>query len=126
VDRSDPGTCEHGNNRFRDHGHVDDHTVSLRHPPFSEPACARCNEVPEFPVTESADGGGDRAVIDKSGLIPVPVFNMAIKAIIAGIQDTPLKPFVIRAVGVLKNLIPLLFPDYFICSMPPEFLRIFN
>jgi len=92
----------------------------------SEPACACCNEVSEFTVTESAYGGSDRAVINKSNPIPVALFYMAIKAIITGVEDTPLKPPVVRTVGVLKNLIPSFFPGYLLCSMPPEYLRIFN
>jgi hypothetical protein len=92
----------------------------------SEPACACCNEVSEFPVTESAYGGSYRAVINKSSMIPDAPFYMAIKAIIAGIEDTPFKPPVERTAGVFKNLIPSFFPGYLLCSIPPECLRIFN
>jgi hypothetical protein len=93
---------------------------------MSEPACACCNEVSEFPVTESAYGGSYRAVINKSSMIPDAPYYMAIKAIITGIEDTPFKPPVVRTVGVLKNLIPSFFPGYLLSSMSPEGLGIFN
>jgi hypothetical protein len=93
---------------------------------MSEPACACCNEVSEFTITESAYGGSYRAVINKSSVIPVAPFYVAVKAIITGIEDTPFKPPVVRTVGVLKNTIPSFFPGYLLCSIPPECLRIFN
>ena len=106
MHRPDPGAGEHGNSGFRDHRHIQAHTI-----PFPQTQCLHG-------IGEAADARmqffiGDvprdiRAVAfkDDGGLI-APGFQMAVQAIGGDVQRAVFKPSDGQVVGVVRGVFDL-------------------
>ena len=126
VDRTDPGACQHGDKRFRDHGHVDDDPVPGGNTLGGQGAGEDSHPVPQFPVGDLLLGPGDGAVVDNGELVPVTRFHVPVHGVVADIGLAAGKPAVVRRITVVQNRVPPAVPVYLFGGLAPEPLRVVN
>src|SRR5262249_41166062 len=120
VNRAEPRRCEHRNDSFGDHRHVDDYAVALRHAQRSQRAGASRDAIAKLTERERLLRTGDRAVVNQRGLSAAAAANMAVDGVVACVHFGAGKPSVERFVRVVENLAALLVPVNFLSSFGPK------
>jgi hypothetical protein len=121
VDGAEPGAGQHGDGRFRDHRHVDDDPVALLHALGLERARDLRDLVQQFRIGILRDrAAGDGAVVDQRGLIGAAAFDVAVQAVVAGVQLATREPAVERCIAVVQDLVPFLRPCNRLGGVSPE------
>ncbi len=123
---ADAGAGVGGDQRFRDHRHVDDDAIALADAELDQRARELCDQVAEFAIGVGADDIRCRAVVDDRRLLTPAGIDMPVERVVAGIGDAAAEPAVERLVRVVENLVPLLEPMYFFGSLAPETLRVLD
>jgi len=119
VDGPQTGTRQHGEGRFSDHGHVNQHTVALDHPQvFQDRGHALHFGVQ---VTEGVGFflvglGGDE---DQRRLVGT-LGQMAVDGVVAQVGLATNKPFGKRRVAVIANLLRRDFPVHQLGLLAPK------
>ena len=94
MHRTDTRTCEHGHKCLGDHWHIDDDTVAGYDALIAQRTRERRGLCLQFSKRRRALFAGDRAVIDYSGLVSAPIFNVAVNGIVTGVDLRVGEPFV--------------------------------
>ena len=124
VDRADAGARQHADHRLGHHRHVDDHAVAGRHALRRErPGDAR-HLVAQLGEGEAADGPGDRAVVDERELLAASALDVAVEAVVAGVEHAAGEPAVERRVRVVAHRLPAPVPVQRFRGGGPEVPRI--
>ena len=111
VHRADTGACQHRNRQLGHHLQVDADAIAF-------PDAVRFQDVGEaFHLTQQfavGEGFVRRRIValpDDGGVVAVPSFNVTVKAVVAGVQFSALKPrYVCVDKVILADVIPLLEP----------------
>ena len=123
MDRAQSGAGQHGNGRFRDHGHVDQNPVSFCDSTGRQRARKNRNFIPQLQISIFFDGVCDGAVVNQGNLIGPAVFDMIVQRIVTGIDDSARKPAVKRLVRVIQHFIPFFVPKQVFGCFCPEHIR---
>ena len=83
---ADARAGQHGDDRLRDHRHVDQHPVARRHAEVGEDRAERRRLVEQFAVGDGALGPGDRPVVVERGLSPRPASTCRSSALKQALQ----------------------------------------
>ena len=128
MHRADARTGQHGDDQFRDHGHVQGHAVALAHPQRAQgmrhPADFRIQHL----VGEAAHIHLLLALPDERRLVAAAGIDMPVDAVEGSIElgigePSVLVLFVVR----IKDLVPALVPvDKLRSARPPEVVGIFK
>ena len=92
MDRANPRTSEHGNDRLWHHGHVEDHPVTLLNSLVHQCAGKTGGQVTQFAVRETLDHTSHRTVINQGNLFSAAVGDVEIERIVATVQIAAGKP----------------------------------
>ncbi len=103
VNGPDPGTCQHRDDRFGDHRHVDDDPVTFADPEIAQGPGHAGDFVTEPAIGVRPHGAGHRAVVYERRLITAPAVGVAVEGVLARVQDAVGKPAVERWVGVVED-----------------------
>ena len=115
-----PRTAQHGNNRFNDHRHIDDHPVALfdtqrlQHSGKAG-SCSLQRAICHFRCV-----AGDRRIIDDRHLIAMPGLYMPVHRVITGVQRAIRKPAVEGRVGIIQRRLRRSHPVNALGSFQPE------
>ena len=113
-------TTQHGNNRFNDHRHVNDHPVALFDTQRLQHAgkaggCRLQRAICHFRCI-----AGDRRVIDDCNLIAAPGIHMPVNRVKASVQRAISKPAIEGRVGVVQRRLWRGDPVNAVGSFQPE------
>jgi hypothetical protein len=97
MNRADPRAGEHGDDRFGDHGHVDQHAVAGADPEIHQHGAERGRLVEQFAIGDRPLRRRDRAVVIERGLIAAAIFNMPVERVVAGVATRVGEPAAIDA-----------------------------
>ncbi len=120
VHGPDPGAGEHGDDRLRDHRHVDDDPVPLLDAVVHECPGEQRDVVTELAVADRALRLRHRAVVDDGCLVAAAAGDVTVDRVVAGVEPAAGKPPVERRVGVIENLVPATFPVDVFGRFAPE------
>ena len=126
MHRADTGAGQHGNQRLRNHRHVDQDPIPLGHALGGQRAGKQRHLIPQLIIGEFFDGIGNRGVINYRILFTPAVFDMIVQCIIAGVHLPAAKPAKKRFIGIIQDLVPLFVPVAVFGCRPPETVRVFN
>ncbi len=105
VDRTNPGAGQHGNQRFRHHGHVNDHPIAGGHSACGQCSGQGCHLLLELRIGGFGFRAGDRTVMDNRNLITATAFHMPVDRVPARVDLCVGEPFV-KAVAVVEKGLP--------------------
>ena len=108
--RRHAGAGEHGDQRLRDHRHVDDDTVPALYAAVTKGSREPRHLFQELRVRQPARRAGDRAVIDDRKRIAAACQNVAIDGVVTRVEGTAHEPARRRAGGPVQDLVPPLGP----------------
>ena len=110
MDRPDPRTRQHRDDRFRDHRHVDDHPVSaldsMREQDTREPR----DKVAQLTVRERSRRPGDRRVVDQCRLVGSAALDVPVEGVVTRVQARAAEPAIERRLRVVEHPRPGLDP----------------
>ncbi len=92
MHRADARAGEHGDNRFGDHRHVDQHAVAGRDAKILQDGAERRRLIKQFAIGDCPLGRGDGAVVVDGGLVAAAGLHMAVERIVAGVAPRVGKP----------------------------------
>jgi hypothetical protein len=110
VHRSDAGAGEHRDHGLGDHRQVDHHAVPGLHAETLQDAGERRGPLQQLRVAEGRPGAGDGAVVDQGRTVAVPVHDVPVQGVVAGVQRRVGEPPVERRVVVVEDAAGLLDP----------------
>ena len=125
MNGTNAGAGQNGDNRFRNHRHVNDDAITFGDALCSKTTGKSSGQVAQFTIAVGSHSAGDRAVIDEGRLIRPSVVDMAVQCVVAGVQFSPGKPPVDRCSIVIKHPVPGLVPMDICGDFAPELLRVF-
>ena len=126
MDGAQPCNRKHGDRRFGDHRHIDDHPVALADAAGLQDAGEGRHGVAQFAIGEFALRSGDRAVVDQRKLVGPAAFDMAVHGVVAGVAFRPDEPAVEGWVAAIQHLFPRLVPVQAGGGLAPEALGVFQ
>ena len=116
--------CKHCNGCFRDHWHIDDHTVTFSNAlGFHDVTQCLCFDQ-QVAVCEGFLVSGDGAVINDGRLISAAIFDMAVYTVVTGVAGCACEPSSIDTLIGVKGFGCRCEPVYFLCSLCPEPFRV--
>ncbi|TNC93694.1 MAG: Acetyl-CoA synthetase [Stygiobacter sp.] len=124
MHRAQTGAGQHGDHRFRDHGHVDENAITLAHAQTAQQAGELGHLILQLGIGDGTNGVGDRAVIDDGGLSAATIFDVAIDGVVAGVDLATGEPAIERLARIIQNLVPGLVPVNILGGISPESLGI--
>ena len=95
VNRTNPRTRQHGEQRLGDHRHIDDDAVAFLNTEILQHGGEGCDLIAEFAIGDFALRARDRAVVNNRRAVGMG-FGMAINRIIAGVYHAIGKPAAIN------------------------------
>ena len=98
MDGADARTGQHGDGRFRDHRHIDDHSIPLADTLPHQRTGEAGDEIAQFGIREGPLLAGNGAVVDQGGLFAATVFTVTIQRVITGIDFATTEPLVKRGI----------------------------
>ena len=110
VDRAEPRTREHGEDRLRHHRHVDDDRVAHADTEPGERSRESGHLVPELGVREDSDRPRDRAVVDERRLVGTAAVGVTVDGVRARVQDAVGEPAVERWPRIVEDPLRLAVP----------------
>ena len=121
VNGAEPGRGQHGDNRFRHHGHVDDHAITAPDPQPLEDAGEAGHLVPELQVGVGLHRtAGDRAVVDERRLLAAAVVHVTVQRVVAGVAFGAREPAGEGLVRIVQHPVPAFVPVDPFGRFPPE------
>ncbi len=102
MDRADPRAGQHGDDRFRDQRHIDQHPVALADAKRGQPAGEARHLVQHLGIGQLADRPGQGTIVDEGELRAAPIADMAVQRVPAGIGLGPREPLP-AAVGIFRQ-----------------------
>jgi hypothetical protein len=124
VHRAEPRAGEHGDHRFGDHRHVEDHAVALFNSELAQGAGAARDLVAQGAVGVALDLAHHRAVPDQGQLIRAPAFHMAVERVVAGVHLAAREPAIERRPRIVEDAVPAARPGQLLRRLGPEALGI--
>ena len=122
MDRADARAGQHRHRRLRHHRHIDQHPVAFADAePGENPAEVRY-PIAQFPIGESHDLVGDRAVPDQRDPLAAAGHDMAVERVPAGVEPGAGEPAVKRRPGRVEHPLPAPLPVDRLGRLGPEFL----
>jgi hypothetical protein len=109
---------KHGHRRLRDHGHVDDDAVAPLDAELGEGAGEAGHAIGELRVGELLDLAGHGAVVHERELLTEARLDVAVEAVVRGVEAPSREPSVERCAGVIEHLLG--------CRVPVDVLRRFT
>ena len=97
MDRPDAGAGEHGDDRLRDHRHVDQHPVAGDDAEIVENGAERRGLVQELAIADRALRPRHRAVVVERRLVAAAGFDMAVERVVAGVAARVGEPVAVDA-----------------------------
>ena len=122
MNGSDSSTCEHRNGEFRNHWHVQGDSITSLHTQLLEYVCKFANFAMEVLVAKNSRISRF-AFPDDRRFVARRTVQMAIDAVIAGIDFATDKPLCVRHMS-LNDGVPLAEPFQVSCHLTPESRRI--
>ena len=92
VDGADAGAGKHGDDGFRDHREVDDHSVALADAVGAEHPGEAFDAAEKFQVAQSHLGAGHRRVVDDGRLVSASSEHVPVERVVAGVELTVGEP----------------------------------
>ncbi len=121
---ADPRAGEHGDDRLRNHRHIDQHPVARRDPEVVERRGKRRRLVEQFAIGDGAPGRGDRAVVIERDLVAASRLDMPVERVEAGVAARVGEPAAIDARVGIENALRRRYPRDLARRLRPEALRI--
>src|SRR5207244_7232903 len=113
-----------GDGGLRHHGHVNDDPVALDEPASGKHAGEAGDLVVQLSIGEAQFGFGYRTIVDEREAIAIPRGDVAVEAIVAGVELPAGEPPIERRVGAVEHFFPGFDPVNSPCGFGPESLRI--
>ena len=124
VDGADARAGQHGDQRFRDHRHVDDDAVALPNAHLLQDA-AECRDfVQHLGVGVNLLLAGYGAIVDDGRLHTAPALHMPVEAVVAGVRHPAREPAAVNALGSVEDALRLLDPVDVARRVGPEPFRV--
>ena len=124
VNRADPGAGQHADHRLGHHRHVDDHAIAGGHSLCGERAGDPRHLVAQLGEGEPAHGVRHRAVVDQRELPAAAAVDVAIEAVVAGVEPASSEPAVEGRIRVVAHRVPAPVPVQRFRGSGPEFPRV--
>ena len=124
MHRADAGAGEHGDDRLRDHRHVDQHPVAHADPEIGEHRAERRRLVEEFAIADGPLRAGDRAVVIERDRFAAAGLDMPVERVEAGVEARVGEPAAIDAALGVEDALGRLRPRDLARGFRPEGLRI--
>src|SRR5699024_7548010 len=115
---------QHGDDGFRDHRHVDDDPVAAIDALVLQHTGKAGDGVAQLDEGVDALTAGDRTVVDQRRRVAAAVIDMAVDAVVAGIEHAIRVPAGERRLTVVQDLLRLLYPANIAGRLGPERARI--
>ena len=124
VDRTDPRTRQHCDQRLRHHRHIDDDAVAPLHAEAAQGPGETGNDLGELGIRVDRLRPGERRVIDQRRLVPAPPLDVTVKRVPARVQPPAREPAEERRPRVVEDALPRLDPVDRGRRLRPERLRV--
>ncbi len=115
---------EHGDDRLRNHRHIDQHRVARRDAEVLEHGAKRRRLVEQLAIGDGALGRGDRAVVIERGLVAATGLDMPVERVEAGVAARVGEPAAVDAALGVENALRRPYPRDLARGLGPEGLRI--
>ena len=115
---------EHGDDRLRNHRHIDQHRVARRDAEVLEHGAKRRRLVEQLAIGDGALGRGDRAVVIERGLVAATGLDMPVERVEAGVAARVGEPAAVDAALGVENALRRPYPRDLARGLRPEGLRI--
>ena len=119
MDSADPGACEHGDQRFRHHRHVDDDPIARRHSLHVQHAGNPGDLMQQFAIAYVSLRPGNGTVVYDCRLITSAGVHMNIDGVVAGIRYAVGIPAIKRRIAFIQQLLRRLVPEDVIRRLLP-------
>ena len=110
VDGAQTGTGQHGDGCFGNHRHVDHDAVAQTDAQIGERSGEFGGAVAQLRIRMDNDLAGHRAVPDQRGLLAAAGFDMAVEAVVTGVEHAAGEPLAIGAHRGVEHPVPALRP----------------
>ncbi len=122
VDGAEPRAGQHGDDRSGDHRHVDHHPVAAPDPARRERPGQPRHPVPERAIADRHDAIFHRAVPDQGRLLAASGGDVAVEAVVAGVEHPAREPLAPDPEGGIEGAVPAPLPvDLPGGLLPPPF-----
>ena len=120
---ADARAAEHGDQRLRNHRHVDDDPIALAHSEPSERSGESRRLLQQLPIRVLHRLVGHRAVPDERELIAPAGLHVYVEGVLAGVQLAPFEPARALRIVPVEHPLPGLAPAQRTGSLIPERFR---